>query len=637
MFVRGLCTPLLVAVLAAIPVASARGAIAPSSAAAPAPSALKYELGFERPNTHLLDVTIHASDLKGATVEFAIPDWAPGSYYIENYSANVQRFRATTADGKELVWHKTDSQTWRIELAGAHEVKVSYQIFANTLQNNIAQYNDRHAFIGGPSVWMYLVGGKERPVELSIAVPAGWKVATGMEHASSQNAGGNASGGTSTFRAADYNWFADAPLELSDFAEKDFELFGTTYHVIVHDVMGKADFTAFADGVQKAVAQIVTMWQPVAGMGSQAAPFKDYYFIFHVWPKTGGGLEHLNSTQIDFGKDWDSKDPVPGYGDQATLKLFVTAHEFFHAWNVKRLRPLPLGPFDYSQMVHTPSLWISEGLTSYYGGLALVRAGLITPAQYLDGIGQLITKFEAEPGRSERSIEDTSWDTWYTRKTVEQENNLRNTNYSYYDGGQVMGHILDFAIRHDTKNQKSLDDWMRLMYSRYALPKPGFQPDDAVKAASETAGTDVSPIFAKYIAGKEAIPYAEYFGYAGISVEKKIDDAKAWIGVSTMASDDGHVKIQNVTPGGPGDLGGLDFNDLIYAVDDRVTDPEGFAKTIAGHKPGDSVKITVLRLGSFQDVKVALTANPNPTYTLKPMADMTPEQKAIYNSWMGIN
>jgi predicted metalloprotease with PDZ domain len=628
MFVRGLCNSLLVAVLAASPIAYARG----SRAVASAPSPLKYELSFERPNTHLLNVTIHTSDLKGATVDFAMPDWAPGSYYLENYSANVQRFRATSADGKELAWRKTDSQTWRVELAGAHEVRVSYQIFANTLQNNIAQYNERHAFIGGPSVWMYLVGGKERPVELSIAVPTGWKVATGMEHASSGAAGG---GGTTTFRAADYNWFADAPLELSDFAEKDFELFGTTYHVIVHDVVGKAEFAAFADGVQKAVAQIVTMWQPVAGVGTQAAPFKDYYFIFHIWPRAGGGLEHLNSTQIDFSKDWDSKDPAPGYGDQAALKLFVTAHEFFHAWNVKRLRPLPLGPFDYSQMVHTPSLWISEGLTSYYGSLALLRAGIITPAQYLDNIGQLITKFEAEPGRGERSIEDTSWDTWYSRNTVQQENNLRNTNYSYYDGGQVMGHILDFAIRHDTKNQKSLDDWMRLLYARYALPKPGFQPDDAVKAASEIAGTDISPLFSKYIAGKEAIPYELYFAYAGISVEKKIDDTKAWIGISTTASDDAHVKIQNVTPGGPGDLGGLDFNDLIYAIDGRVTDPDGFAKTIAAHKPGDTVKITVLRLGEFHDFTISLTANPSPTYTLKLIEHPSDEQKAIYDSWIG--
>ncbi len=451
------------------------------SAAPSGANPVRYELKFERPNSHLLDVTIHADALTGTSVDFAIPDWAPGSYYIENYSANVQRFRAHSAAGQELTWRKTDSQTWRIELAGAKSVTVEYQVYANTLQNNIAQYNERHAFIGGPSLWMYLVGGKDRPTTLSIAAPDGWRVATGMDHTSA-----------TTFQSVNYDTFADCPLEISDFAEKDFEVLGTKYHVIVHDVMGQKDFAKFADDLQKVVAQEVAMFQPVAGTSGQGAPFKEYYFIFHVWPKTGGGLEHLNSTQIDFAADWDSTEPAPRFVNAYDLKLYVSAHEFFHAWNVKRLRPLPLGPFDYSQMVHTPSLWISEGLTSYYGALALVHAGLITPEQYLDVISQLITRFEAYPGRSERSIEDTSWDTWFPREgVIHQDNNLLNTWYSYYDGGQIMGHILDFAIRHDTNNQKSLDDWMRLLYSRYALPKPGFQPDDTIKAASEVSGKSV--------------------------------------------------------------------------------------------------------------------------------------------------
>ncbi len=173
-----------VAMFLAVTALSVQLAAAATRAAKPSAAPLKYELAFEHPNTHLLDVTIHASDLKGATVEFAIPDWAPGSYYIENYSANVQRFRATSADGKALSWRKTDSQTWQIDLAGATAVTISYQVFANTLQNNIAQYNERHAFIGGPSVWMYLVDGKDRPIELSVAAPSGWKIATGMEHTS---------------------------------------------------------------------------------------------------------------------------------------------------------------------------------------------------------------------------------------------------------------------------------------------------------------------------------------------------------------------------------------------------------------------------------------------------------------------
>jgi predicted metalloprotease with PDZ domain len=585
---------------------------------------LHYELRFERPSTHLMDVTIRAADLEGPSVEFAMPDWAPGSYYLENYSANVQAFRAVGSDGKELSWRKTDSQTWRVELGGANAVTVSYQVFGDTLRNNQAQYNERHAFIGGPSVWMYLVGGKERPVELTIAVPTGWKVATGMERTSDH-----------AFRAADYNWFADAPLEISDFAEKDFQVLGTTYHVIVHDVEDQKDFSKFTQDAQKFVETIVPMFSSVTG-AEQAAPFKDYWFLFHVWPNTGGGLEHLNSTQINFSRGWDAQVPAPGYGTQYNLKLFVTAHEFLHAWNVKRLRPLPLGPFDYSQMVHTPSLWISEGLTSYYGELALERAGLISPQQYLDEISYTITNFEQNPGRRERSIEDTSWDTWFNGDTVIQLNNLKNTNYSYYDGGQIMGHILDFAIRQNTKNQKSLDDWMRLLYSRYALPKPGFQPDDAVKAASEVAGVDVSEIFSKYISGKEPIPYEKYFAYAGIAVEKKLDPEKPWLGVSHSKSDDGHAKITNVIPGSSAGTAGLDRDDVVIGIDGRSVDEDAFNETILEHKPGDTLHITVIRLGEIKEIPVTLIASPYPAYKLKPMENPSDQQKAMYNSWMGI-
>jgi predicted metalloprotease with PDZ domain len=587
---------------------------------------LRYELRFDPPSTHLMDVTIRASGLEGTTAEFAMPDWAPGSYYIQNYAVNVQRFHASGPNGKELAWRKTDSQTWRVELSGSNAATIQYQVFGDTLRNNQADYDERHAFIGGPSVWMYLVGGKERPIDLSIAVPAGWKVATGMEHTSDH-----------TFRAENYDWFADAPLEISDFAEKDFQVMGTRYHVIVHDIEGRQDFSQFTADTQKFVERIVPMFASVAGSSSQAAPFKDYYFLFHIWPGTGGGLEHLNSTQINFQKDWSDKSPTENYGTQYDLKLFVASHEFFHAWNVKRLRPRPLGPFDYSQMVHTPSLWITEGLTSYYGALALVRAGLITPQHYLDGIGKLLAKFDAAPGRSERSIEDTSWDTWFPNAgVVQQKTNLANTWYSYYDGGQVMGHILDFAIRQKTNNQKSLDDWMRLLYSRYALPKPGFEPEDAVRAASEVAGADLNDIFTRYISGKEPIPYEKYFAYAGIAVTAKVDSSKPWIGVELKKGEDGRYSIRNVVPGSPAESAGLDLDDVIIAVDDRAMGSAGPAEAISAHKPGDVIQILVIRLGRVQKLAVTMGSDPHPAYTLKPMDHPTSQQKAIYNSWLGI-
>jgi predicted metalloprotease with PDZ domain len=454
---------------------------------------IAYELRFEAPNTHLLAITMRVSGLSGASADFAMPAWAPGWYIINDYAKMVQEFGATSANGAPLRWHKTDLSTWSVELAGNAAIVVRYKLYGNTLAVDWVQYNDRHAQIAGPAAWMYLIGGKERATRLTIDIPAGWRVATGMEHT-----------GKNQFATENYDRFIDDPIEISDFAEKTFTTGGATFHVIVHDVMAGKDFTQFAVDLQKCVEKLIPVFSPVAGNGARQTPFAEYWFLFHVWPRTGGGLEHWNSTQIFFSSDFDerpsSEGATPNQG-----KLSTASHEFFHNWNVKRLRPKPLGPFDYERPVPTPSLWISEGLTSYYGQLALVRASEMKPEAYLSFLGQLITGFEHSPGRKERSIEDASWDTWFWyRGAGPADTNIANINLDYYTGGQIMGHLLDFAIRNATNNQKSLDDWMRLLYQRYALPKPGFEPEDAVRAAGEVTGKDMSEFFRRYVSGKEA-------------------------------------------------------------------------------------------------------------------------------------
>ncbi|MBI1749552.1 MAG: hypothetical protein HY234_04240 [Acidobacteria bacterium] len=202
------------------------------SVAAAEEEPVEYELRFGKPSSHLLEIAVRANGLKGTVAEFAMAAWAPGSYGINDYAKNVQGFRVSGPGGKELVWRKTDKQTWRVETGGAATVTVQYKLYANTLANSWAQYNDQHAFLGGPAVWMYLVGGKERPVRLAIATPAGWRVATGMTRLAEN-----------TFAAADYDWLADSPLEISSYAEQTFVADGATYHMVIHDVIGKKDFS----------------------------------------------------------------------------------------------------------------------------------------------------------------------------------------------------------------------------------------------------------------------------------------------------------------------------------------------------------------------------------------------------------
>ncbi len=588
---------------------------------AAAAETVEYELRFGKPSSHLLEISVHANGLKGPSVEFAMPTWAPGSYSVNDYAKNVQGFHASGPAGKELAWRKTDKQTWRVETGGAPAVTVQYKLYANTLSNNWAQYNEQHVFIGGPAVWMYLVGGKERPVRLVIATPAGWRVATGMSRMAEN-----------TFAAADYDWFADSPLEISDFAEQTFTVNGTVYHMAVHDGIGKKDFSQFTQDSKKIVETIVPMYGAVAGSAERPAPFVEYWFLMHIWPNAGGGLEHLASTQINYSTDWDNVQPRGRSGTEYQSKLFVLSHEFYHAWNVKRLRPKPLGPFDYSREVHTGSLWISEGLTSYYGQLALARAGLVKPEDYLNSIAALITQFEQLPGRTERSIEDTSWDTWF--RAAPGDTNLSNTNYSYYDGGQIAGHLLDFAIRQATNNQKSLDDWMRLLYQRYALPKPGFEPEDAIRAANEVASKDISEIFRRYISGKEALPYETYLGYAGIQVERARKPELGWIGVATTRNDDGRARISNLIPGSPAEDVGLDRSDVIVAVDGRVMDQAEFLKTLDALKPGEKLRLAVIRRGELKEISVTTVPYPYTTFKLRVADNPTQMQRTIFESWM---
>ena len=436
-----------------------------------------------------------------------------------------------------------------------------------------------------------------------------------------------------TFASPDYDTFADSPLEISDYAEKAFVEAGSTYHVVVHDVLGKKDFSSFAEDTRKIVAAAVPMFAPVAG-GARPAPFDEYWFLFHIWPNTGGGLEHLNSTQINMARDWDSQQVRPSGETDYEAKLGVTSHEFFHAWNVKRLRPKPLGPFDYSREVHTASLWISEGLTSYYGNLLLVRAGLQGPERYLEFLARLLTNFEQKPGRSERNIEETSWDTWF-RAGVQGDTNLANSNYSYYDGGQIAGHLLDFAIRQATNNQKSLDDWMRLLYQRYALPKPGFEPEDAVRAANEVAGRDISEIFRRFISGKEPMPYETYFGYAGILVERMRAPELGWIGITTTRDDDGRARISNIIPGSPAEDAGLDKSDVIVAADGRLMDQGELLKTLEAIKPGQVLRLAVIRRGELKEISVTTIPYPYTIFKLRLAENLTEMQRRIFESWMG--
>jgi predicted metalloprotease with PDZ domain len=545
----------------------------------------------------------------------------------------VQDFTATDTVGHALPWHKTDAQTWQVDLGSARGVVIHYRVYANSL--TLAQYDDRHVAINGPAIWMYQVNGKTRPITLAIdrsRLPSEWKIATGLERT-----------GPTSFRAADYDWFADCPIEVADYTEKAITVLGTTYHFIVHDDMGKQDYTPFTRDMGRVIEKGLVPILASAVGGRLAAPFREYWFLIHVTPGPGigGGTEHLNSTKISFSRDWG--DSTPTTHDYVTnvyeAKVFVAAHELFHAWNVKRLRPRPLGPFDYSTMVHTPSLWISEGLTSYFTCEGLVRSGFWTPEQYLGYVGRMITALDAMPGRRERSIAETSWDTWFGYIGGDSFNernlatNIINTNYTYYDGGQTLGVLLDLEIRHQTHDARSLDDWLRAMYRRFALPKPGFEPGDVQQVAAQVAGTDMSEFFRRYLFAKDSLPYDRDFGYAGIEVHRTTSPV-GWSGIVLASTASGETVIGNIIPGSPAERDGLDRGDIIVGLDGQTMDRAAIDQSLAARHPGDRVTFFVKHHGADRQVAVSLDTNPHPTYTLVPKATLSRDEEATYRRVM---
>jgi predicted metalloprotease with PDZ domain len=599
---------------------------------------LRYEVGFEPWNTHLVDVTIHASGLIGKAVLFSMPAWGPGSYGIRNFASEVQAFSATDTAGHVLPWHKTDSQTWEVDLNAVSAAIIHYKVYANSLGS--IQYDDRHVALNGPGIWMYQVNAKDRPIALTIDtshLPSDWKIATGLEKTA-----------TTSFYAADYDWFADCPIEISAFSQKDITALGTTYHFIVHDEGSKQDYTQFTRDMQRIIEKgLAPILAPAVG-GPLAAPFPEYWFLIHLTNGPGGGgggVEHLNSTKISYSSDWgDSSATTHDYMTNVyETKIFVAVHELMHAWNVKRLRPRPLGPFDYTQPVHTNSLWISEGLTSYYTCVALLRSGYWTPEQYLGYVSRLITALEAMPGRTERSVAETSWDTWFGRGGgggaaaggLSFASNLGNTNYSYYDGGQTLGVLLDLEIRQRTNNRKSLDDWMRSMYQGFALPKPGFNDGDVVRIASATAGTDMSEFFRRYLFGKDPLPYVRDFAYAGIDAQKTTS-SQGWSGAVLAPTRDGHAVIGNIIPGSPAERDGLDRGDIVIAIDAKPLDRAGIDRELGARRPNDRVMFTVTHQGVSRQIPVTLATNPYPTYDLKPSATRSTLQENIYRGVLNV-
>jgi predicted metalloprotease with PDZ domain len=478
--------------------------VAPALTAAGAQSSrvrIAYRIAMPEPATHLYDIEMDVDGVPGRTLALQLPVWSPGRYARMDFARNIQEFRATDEAGAPLAWTKTDGARWLVT-TGGRPARIRYRSFDDALSGTFSVLDTAHANWNGASLFMYVEGRKPNPVTLRITPPAGWDIMNGDTRAAGQR----------DYRFENYDRLIDTPTEIAPGLMVDsFVVDGRRYRTMVHH-NGLAP-----SGVRERFVRDVERVVRYENSVFSAPPLDQYTFLFNIGYAGGDGMEHLYSTQIIDRRPWvDSLVVLPGIG--------TAAHEYFHVWNVKRVRPVALGPFDYTREQHQPSLWVAEGWTQYYGQAALHRSGVTNLAEFYRTMASTIRSNLTAPGRKEVSPRIASFHAPFWDGAPQSQPTNGNAFFSYYTSGAGRALYLDLHIRANTANRRSLDDVFNALKHRtwdapnasYYLQGRGYTELDVERAASEVAGEDMHPWFERYVAGTDDLDYDALLARAGL-------------------------------------------------------------------------------------------------------------------------
>jgi len=570
--------------------------------------ALSLTVSMERPTSHYYHVVLRADGLQGEAQDFKMPVWTPGYYRIMDYAKFVKDFHAADGGGRTLAFEKTAKNTWRVRTGNAPTVVVSYDVYAFTRFVADSYLSDDGGFITPAGVFMHVAGRLKDPVTVTVASRPEWKqVSTGLDPLP---------GRPNTFTAPDFDTLYDCPILIGNQEILTFEADGRPHTVAAYD-LGSVDRAKFTGDLKKIVEAASALMGEI--------PYRHYTFLA-IGPG-GGGLEHSNSTAVTLNPG--SLGDVRGY--QGWLSFI--AHEYFHLFNVKSIRPVALGPFDYDRENTTNMLWFSEGVTVYYEFMLLNRAGLMTREEVLERLGSTIADYENAPGRLHQSATLSSFDTW--TGFFGRSEHAVNTTISYYDIGCGLGLLLDLKIREASKGRSSLDDVMRTLYRTfYKDKKRGFTDREFRDVCERAAGAPLGEIFEVYAPTVEKWDYAKYLGYAGLAIDVEPRPATSpWFGASTQ-DQNGNVVVSTVEPDSPASLAGLSAQDEILAIDGTRVSQRSFPGTLGAHKPGDKVKVLYSRRGGVRETDLVLRAKTEPAYKITPLANLTGQQRALFDAWL---
>lgn len=569
---------------------------------------ISYKVTFPEVQAHYVDVEMTVSGLTQPTLELKMPVWTPGSYLVREFAKNIESLTAS-ANGKAVMAPKINKNTWHIATAGISSVTIKYKVYSFEVSVRTSFVDITHGFLSTSGVFLYPKGMLAQPSTIKIVPYKEWTtVSTSLE---------KVNGDQFTLTSPNFDILYDSPIEVGTQDVFGFDAAGVKYEVAMY---GGGNYDK--ERLKTDMTKIIEAETAVFGEN----PNKHYTFIVHNRQRGGGGLEHLSSTVLGASRDQ--------YGTERGYLGFLglVAHEHFHLWNVKRLRPIVLGPFDYENENYTTNLWIAEGFTAYYQNLSRLHAGIYSADGFLADAAADINTVENQPGTKIQPLAESSFDAWI--KSYRPNENSYNTGISYYDKGAVVGMLLDLEIINNSGGKQSLDDVMRYMYNTYYKGKKRGYTDAEFKAGFEKfTGKNLDDFYAKYINGLAPVDYNKYLAYAGYKATDQLAAGNdPTLGISASNQAGGKKIVSMVLRGSAGWIDGINVGDEIVSIDGTpVTD---MATVMNGRKVGDKITVTVSRDGKAYNLPVTLLRNNRVNYKIEDAGTPTAQQLAVRKKWL---
>jgi predicted metalloprotease with PDZ domain len=586
---------------------------------------IRYSIRAASPEAHRYEVSCLVADPDPDGQEFALPAWIPGSYMIREFARHVVAIRAASG-GRKVAIEKVDKHSWRAGPTRGAPLAVTIEVYAFDLSVRGAYLDTTRGFFNGPCVFLRPIGKAGRACEVEIVAPRGaryrdWRVATALKRVDARPYG------FGTYCAGDYDELIDSPVELGPFTLATFRSGG-----VPHDIAIAGRHDADMERLARDCKRICDTQLALFGKPPALSPARDrYVFLVNALGEGYGGLEHRASTALVC-----ARDELPRAGERGVAEAYrgflgLVSHEYFHTWNVKRIKPAAFTPYDLDRENYTRLLWAFEGFTSYYDDLTLVRAGLVSIEDYLGMLAKSITALARTPGRQLQSIAESSFDAWI--KYYRQDENTPNAVVSYYGKGSLVALALDLTLRAKTRGRRSLDDLMRLAWQRYGALGVGVPEDGIETLARELAGTSLASFFESAVYGTDELPLAPLFAGVGVRLTMRAangaEDRGGFArGARAAAAAEprvdpgwrlaaGDTKLSHVLTGGAAEAAGLAAGDTIVAVDGLRASAKSLPRLLGRRRAGETVRLHVFRRDELFDTVLALRAGAADTCDLR--------------------